>query len=183
MSPISDSLDLQHLGLKPGGGTRFETLVRIGGFVFGGQRYEPAPDPLPVLVDAGRTSSGFVVRVRAKPRIKGPCMRCSDDFALELKIDQSEVHEPTLGDEAASDYVTGHELDLASFVRDAIGLTLPSSISGPLGEDGGCAACGRSRRNLAEMGVLDESAAAEQGDDDGSREPDPRWAKLRELEL
>lgn len=171
------------MGLKPGGGTRFEALVRVGGFIFGSQRYEPADDPLPVLIDASRTSSGFVVRVRAKPRILGPCMRCSDDFSLTVKIDHAEVHEPALDEDLASDYVTGNDLDLVAMVRDAIALALPPSISGPLDDHGACASCERTHVQLLEMGLVDEEDAAAFEPGEGPGEPDPRWAKLRELEL
>jgi uncharacterized protein len=182
MPPISDQLDLARLGLKPGGGKRFEVAVRVGEFIFGGQRYVLTDDPLPVLIAASRTTTGYVVRVRAKPEIEGPCMRCSDDFGLALKIDHSELHEPSLDDDLASVYVTGNDLDLAALVRDAVSLALPPSISGPLDANGDCRACDRTREQLSILGVVgeDELGAAEPED---QHEPDPRWAKLRELEL
>lgn len=182
MPPISDQLDLARLGLQPGGGTRFEAAVRVGDFFFGGQRYTLADDPLLVLIDASRTTSGYVVRVRAKPEIEGPCMRCSDDFGLPLKIDHAEVHEPSLDADLASVYVTGNDLDLAALVRDAVGLALPVSISGPLDENGHCGACDRTRAQLSRLGVIGEDAAGAAETED-QHEPDPRWAKLRELEL
>ncbi|MBI4898012.1 MAG: DUF177 domain-containing protein [Actinobacteria bacterium] len=183
MPAITDQLDLDNLGLKPGGGMRFETAVRVGGYVFGAQRYELSAEPLPVLIDASRTSSGYVVRVRSKFAVKGPCMRCSDDFSLELKIDHSEVHEPSLDEELASDYVTGDDLDLAALVHDAVGLALPTSIAGELDGEGGCKSCGRTRQKLLELGVAAEDDADLDTVGDAPREPDPRWAKLRELEL
>lgn len=185
MPPVTDQLDLKRLGLKPGGGVRFKTAVRVGGFVFGAQCYQLAVDPLPVLVDASRTTSGFVIRLRAEPAIKGPCMRCSDDFSLSLAVDHSEVHEPALGAELASEYVSGNEMDLAALVRDAVGLALPPSISGRFDGGGRCRECGRSRDDMHKLGVFDEGEAEATvgGIDAIEREPDPRWAKLRELEL
>jgi len=162
---------------------RFETAVRVGGFVFSGQRYALADNPLLVLIDASRTTSGYVVRVRAKPSVEGPCMRCSDDFGLQFKIDHSEVHEPGLDDELASEYVDDGKLDLAALVRDAVGLALPPSISGPLDESGDCTVCDRTREQLLQLGVVGEDEVLEAGEPDREREPDPRWAKLRELEL
>ena len=44
MPPISTTLDLGELGLKPGGGIRFDAAVPVGEFVFGAQRYELAED-------------------------------------------------------------------------------------------------------------------------------------------
>lgn len=183
MPPVSDQLDLEHLGLKPGGGTRFEAAVRVGSFVFSGQHYKLADDPLLVLIDASRTTSGYVVRVRAKPEVEGPCMRCSDDFGLLLKIDHSEVHEPGIDDELASEYVDEGKLDLAALVRDAVGLALPPSMSGKLDESGACTACDRTHEQLLQLGVIGEDEVLEAGAPDHEREPDPRWAKLRELEL
>lgn len=183
MPPLTDQLDLERLGLKPGAGSRFEIAVRVGEYVFGDQHYRPTSDPLQVLVDASRTTSGYVVRFRAKPEIKGPCMRCSDDLSIELKIDHSEVHEPALDEDLASEYVhEGKLLDVCALVHDAVGLALPPSISGPLNEDGGCDACGRTHEQLLQLGVAgeDEVEAIEATDE---REPDPRWAKLRELDL
>lgn len=185
MPAITDQLDLNRLGLKPGGGTRFEAGVRVGDFVFGRQRYVVAGDPVPVLVDVSRTTSGYVVRVRLKPRLTGPCMRCFDDFNLSLKIDHSEVHEPSLDAELASEYVgTDNMLDLAALVRDAVGLAMPSSISGPLNVAGDCLACGRGGEQLAEMGIVSaQDAATESAELETEHGPDPRWDKLRELDL
>lgn len=183
MPPLTDQLDLEHLGLKPGGGKRFEIAVRVGDFVFGLQHYSLTLDPLPVLIDASRTSSGFVVRARAKPAVEGPCMRCSDDLALGLKIDHSEVHEPALDQDLASDYVQEEKLlNVADMVRDAIGLALPPSISGPLDEDGRCTSCDRTHEQLLQLGVAGEEDI-EELEESIEHEPDPRWAKLRELDL
>lgn len=183
MAQLTHEIDLERLGLKAGGGTRFEIAVRVGEFVFGDQHYSLSVDPLPVRVDASRTTSGFVVRVRAELEVEGPCMRCSDALSLPLKIDHSEVHEPALDEDLASEYVhEGKLLDVGALVHDAVGLALPPSISGPLDEDGDCGACGRTHEQLLELGVagedeVDEIEATEE------HEPDPRWAKLRELDL
>ncbi|MFT4049876.1 MAG: YceD family protein [Solirubrobacterales bacterium] len=175
MTRLTDILDLGQLGLKPGGGIRMNVDVPVGDFVFGEQRYALATDPVPVVVDITRTSSGNVIRVRLKDALEGPCMRCYGDYSLPLKIDHSEVHEPTLEDDLASEYVDGQELDLSALVRDAIGLSLPTSISSPVDESGVCTDCTNSAEQLAKAS---DSDSEEQG-----LQPDPRWAKLRELEL
>jgi uncharacterized metal-binding protein YceD (DUF177 family) len=102
-------------------------------------------------------------------------MRCFGDYSLPLAIDHSEVHEPLLEDDLASEYVDGQDLDLAGLVRDAIGLSLPTSISSPTDENGVCIYCQNSAEQLAKLSDSVE----------GSEEPqlDARWAKLRELEL
>ncbi|MGK2878186.1 MAG: YceD family protein [Solirubrobacterales bacterium] len=176
MAPVTDIVDLGQLGLKPGGGIRFETLVPVGEFVFGAQRYVLEDDPVPVTLDISRTSSGNHIRVRTNDTLKGPCMRCYyADFKLPLQIDHSEVHEPHLDEELASDYVNGQELDLAALVRDAVGLALPTSISSPTDENGVCTECESSAEQLAKL--------RDSGPEPAEPLPDPRWAKLRELEL
>ncbi|MFY9265434.1 MAG: YceD family protein [Solirubrobacterales bacterium] len=181
MPPITDQLDLGRLGLKAGGGTRFETAVRVGAFEFGEQRYALADDPVIVTVDVSRTTSGYVVRLRCTAEIEGPCMRCYDDFALVVPIDHSEIHEPHLDEDMASEYVDDGKLDVSGVLRDAIGLALPTSISGPIGSDGRCGACNRSEPELAALGIVAELKAVDRLE--AESEPDPRWAKLRELDL
>jgi uncharacterized metal-binding protein YceD (DUF177 family) len=175
MPPISTTVDLGELGLKPGGGVRFEAAVPVGEFVFGAQRYALADDPALVTIDVSRTSSGYVMRVRGLHDLEGPCMRCYGDFSLPVKVDHKEVHEPYLDDELASEYVSGNELNLESLVRDAIGLMLPTSISSPVDEDGFCTECSDAKEQLALL--------IEEDPEDAEPAPDPRWAKLRELDL
>ncbi|MFY9488111.1 MAG: YceD family protein [Solirubrobacterales bacterium] len=180
MPAISDEIDLGQLGLKPGGGTRFDIAVRIGEFVFGEQRYSLADDPAIAQLDVSRTSSGYVARIRFEPEIEGPCMRCSDDFGLRLEIDHSEVHEPYLDEELASEYVTDNKLDISALTRDVIVLALPTSISGPIDAEGSCGACDRSVADLAALGI---AGVVDPVESQAEPAPDPRWAKLRELEL
>ncbi len=175
MAPLTDIVDLGQLGLKAGGGIRFDAIVPVGEFVFGAQHYELADDPCPATIDVNRTSTGYVIRLRAENSLEGPCMRCYGDFAMPLKIDHSEVHEPYLDDDLASEYVAGNDADIAALLRDAIGLALPTSISSPVDENGICTECSNSKQQLAHL--ADASSEGEQS------APDPRWAKLRELEL
>jgi uncharacterized metal-binding protein YceD (DUF177 family) len=175
MPPISTTLDLGELGLKPGGGIRFDAAVPVGEFVFGAQRYELAEDPCLVTVDVSRTSSGYVIRLRGDHDLEGPCMRCYGDFSLRVTIDHKEIHEPYLDDELASEYVSGNDLNLEALVRDAIGLMLPVSISSAVDADGICIDCTESKEQLAKL--------RDSEPDDDEPALDPRWAKLRELEL
>lgn len=175
MPALTDIIDLGQLGLKPGGGVRFDAAVRVGDFVFGAQHYSMADDPVPVQVDISRTSTGYVIRLRLTDALEGPCMRCYGDYSLPVSVDHSEIHEPHLDEDLASEYVTDNDLDLAAITRDAIGLTLPTSISSPVDENGVCTECENPHERLALL--VDEPSESE--------EPplDPRWAKLRELEL
>lgn len=175
MAARTDIVDLGQLGLKPGGAIRFEARVAVGEFVFGEQHYRLRDDPALVGVDVSRTTSGNVIRVRLETTIEGPCMRCFGDLALPLTIDHSEVHEPRLEQELASDYVSGLELDLAGLVHDAVGLALPTSIASPVDENGICTLCEHSAQQLSKL--------TDQATESADAQPDPRWAKLRELEL
>lgn len=175
VAAFTEIVDLGQLGLKPGGGFRFDAEVPIGDFVFGDQRYRLRKDPAPATIDANRTSTGYVVRLRAENLLDGPCMRCYGDYSLPLRIDHSEVHEPQLGEDLTSEYVTANDLDLAGLLRDAIGLELPTSISSPVDAAGACTECENAQEQRDRM--TDSPA---QIDD---HEPDPRWAKLRELDL
>lgn len=172
MPQVIDNFDLGSLHLKPGGGARFDALVPVGDYTFGEQHYELGNDPLPVKVDVSRTSHGFVLRLRASDSLNGPCMRCYGDYSMPLEIDHSEVHEPFL--EEPSEYVEGNEVDLAGLVHDAIGLIMPTSISSPVDEDGICTECVNAPEQLKKL-----------RDEEPSEEPplDPRWAKLREMNL
>jgi uncharacterized protein len=172
MAMRTDTIDLEHLGLKQGGGWHGDVLVAAQPFVFGDQRYEPADALLPVRLAVSRTTSGYVVHARFEATLEGPCMRCFDDQPFSVAVDQNEVHEPQL--ELASEYATDSSFDLAGFVHDTIGLALPQTMSGELDGSGGCKLCGRTRAELRQIGIDDRP------EDD---EIDPRWAKLRELEL
>lgn len=172
---LAGSIDLGQLGLTPGGGFGAELDVVVEPFSFGGQDYLVAESPLPVRVDVSRTGTGYVTRARSEATLRGPCMRCFDAIPLAVTIDARDVHEPAIAPEMASDYVDDADVfDLASFVRDTIGLALPATMSGELDDAGGCRLCGRDRGELAEMGV---------GERPGAGEPDPRWAKLKELKI
>src|SRR5690242_17951721 len=103
MPPVSNTVDLGELGLKPGGGIRFEAAVPVGDFIYGAQNYVLAEDPALFTIDVSRTTHGFVIRVRGEHDLEGPCMRCFGDFSLPVKVDHSEVHEPFLDPELASE--------------------------------------------------------------------------------
>ncbi len=175
MAVVSDIVDLSQLGLKHGGGIGFDASVRVGDFVFSEQHYRLREDPAPLRLDISRSTSGNLIRVRLENAVEGPCMRCHGDYSLALSIDHTEIHEPQIDEEMASEYVDGHDLDLAALVRDAIGLALPPAISSPVDEHGVCTECVGSAERLATL----MDAAAEEPEP----QPDPRWAKLRELEF
>lgn len=174
MGALTDTIDLSRLNLEPGGGYCAELDIRLEPFVFSGEKYPVEGNAVAARLDISRTMGGYVFRLRGQARLDGPCMRCFDRIEWRAQIDSREVHEPS--QELACDYVGGTELDLAQWLRDAVGLALPASISGPLDVNDRCTACGRT---IQELGV----AIAEEAEPNEPKGPDPRWEKLRELDL
>ncbi len=167
----TDVLDLGRLRLSAGEGRRLKLQTALAPFDFGGQRYEPAAQAVPVTLDVSRmTGGGYSLRLRFTAELRGPCMRCLRDAALETNVDAREVDRPGGGDELSSPYVTGEDLDLAAWARDAYALALPAQVVCREGCAGLCPICGA---DLNEAGPEHAHEA----------EPDPRWAKLRELKL
>jgi uncharacterized protein len=160
--------DLGRLSLSSGEGRRLDLEVPVDGFQFGGQRYEAEGRGVRATLDAARTTQGYALRLRYEVELEGPCMRCLEEADRPIAVDTREVDQPGGGDDLSSPYVDGHELDLHAWTRDALALALPARII--CREDclGLCAVCGENL-NEADRGHAHEA------------EPDPRWAKLREL--
>ncbi|MEX2196959.1 MAG: DUF177 domain-containing protein [Thermoleophilaceae bacterium] len=168
MASRTDTYDLATLALRPGDGRRIDVEVVLDDLTLAGQRY--AGGQVGVRVDASRTTTGWALRLRFEARLRGPCMRCLEDADRGLEVDAREVDQPGGGEELASPYLDGDELDLRAWARDALALALPAQVV--CREDclGLCALCGE---NLNTAGPEHEH----------EREPDPRWAKLSELKL
>ncbi len=169
MAQRTDSFDLARLGLIAGQGRSLELEVPVDDFELGGQRYSLDPAQVPVTLDVARmTGGGYSLRLRFHARLAGACMRCLEPASPGFDIDAREIEQPGGGEELESPYVSPDaELDLRGWVRDALALALPSQIVCREDCAGLCAECGA---NLNQ----DPDHAHE-------REPDPRWAKLREL--
>ena len=162
-------MDLAALHLRPGEGRRIELAVDVDDVSFGGQSYALDPSTVDVVLDISRMSGeGYALRLRTDATLRGPCMRCLDDAALPLEVEAREVEQPGGGDELSSPYVHGDDLDVAGWTRDAIVLALPQQVLCRPDCAGLCPVCGE---NLNEAGP-------EHGHE---RAPDPRWAKLSEL--
>lgn len=167
----TDVLDLSTLQLSPGQGRCVDLLVEVEDLSFGGQTYAADKPSVPVVLDATRTKGGYSLRLRYDAHLGGPCMRCLEAASADLAIDAREIDQPGDEDEElTSPYVDGVELDLRSWVRDALALELPAQIVCREDCAGLCPTCGV---NLNEAGPQHFH----------EREPDPRWAKLRELNL
>jgi len=165
----TDSFALNRLGLAPGEGRPLDLTVAMEPLHFAAQDYSPG-DETDVRLDVSRTTGpGYALRLRFGVALHGPCQRCLEDAGADIEVDAREIEQPEGGDELNSPYVDGDDLDLRAWARDALVLALPTQIvCGPECR-GLCALCGAN---------LNEDPSHEH-----ERPPDPRWAKLSELEL
>jgi uncharacterized protein len=170
MAAHTDTFDLGRLKLSSGEGRRLALGVELGSFDYGGTQYAAEPRQVDATLDISRmTHGGYALRLRFTAGLIGPCMRCLEDAAPTFEVDAREIDQAGGGDELRSPYVDGEELDVASWARDAFALTLPAQLLCREDCAGLCAECGAN--------LNDEPGHAHE------REPDPRWAKLRELRL
>jgi uncharacterized protein len=170
MAARTDSFDLGRLRLTSGEGRRMQLGIRLGDFDFGEERYETRPEQVDAMLDVSRmTGGGYALRLRFSAAIAGPCMRCLEDAAPRIDVDAREVERPGGGEELSSPYVEAEVLDLQRWAHDAFALALPAQVVCREDCAGLCPVCG------ADLNA-DPAHAHE-------REPDPRWAKLRELRL
>jgi uncharacterized protein len=170
-------LDLSSFGLSSGEGRRLELAVGIGDLVFGGGRYVVEPECVPVHLEISRLSGpGFALRLRFRAQVRGPCMRCLKEARPTIEVDAREVDtasgEQREGEDEqlASPYVKDHVLNIAGWARDALILSLPVKIL-----------CREECAGLCPVCAADLSEAGPDHRHDPN--PDPRWAKLRELRL
>jgi DUF177 domain-containing protein len=171
MPPHTDSFDLGQLDLDRGEGRRLDLHTKLEPLDLSGQDYAVQPDPVGLRLDVSRmTGGGYSLRLRFSARVAGPCMRCLEPAAPAFEIDAREVDQPGGGEELDSPYV-GEDglLDLHGWAHDALSLALPAQLLCRPECAGLCPVCGADLN--AHPGHEHE------------REPDPRWAKLRELKL
>ncbi len=168
--PPKTTFDLASLQLSHGEGRSVELPVRTGELEIGGQTFRARPDPADARLDVSRTRTGHAMRLRFDLRLEGPCMRCLEPATLEVVVDAREVDQP--GDEEmSSPYVSEGELDIGHWAHDAVALAVPERILCRPECAGLCPVCGAS---------LNDADPAEHEHGGGA---DPRWAKLRELDL
>jgi uncharacterized protein len=170
MAQRTELFDIGQLTLSSGEGRRLELEVPVEGFDFGGQRYAVPGGHVDALLDVSHTTTGYSLRLRFATALEGPCMRCLEGAGHEVEVDAREVDQPGGGEELTSPYLEKDDLDVKSWARDALALALPTQIVCRPDCLGLCPICGE---NLNEAGP----------DHAHEREPDPRWAALRELKL
>jgi uncharacterized protein len=168
MAPRTDTFDLGRLRLSSGEGRKLTLAVALDDFDFGGTRYAVDPPLIDAVLDVSRmTHGGYALRLRFGAGLTGPCMRCLEPAAPTTQVDVREVDQPGGGEELASPYVESEVLDVAAWARDAYALALPAQVVCRVDCAGLCPECG------ANLNADPEHAH--------ESEPDPRWAKLREL--
>jgi uncharacterized protein len=170
MGARTDIFDIGRLGLSSGEGRRLDLDVPVAGFDFGGQDYRVPSDTVAATLDVSHTTTGYSMRLRFETPLEGPCMRCLEDAGQVVAVDAREVDQPGGGEELNSPYLEEEQLDLRAWARDALALALPTQIVCRDDCLGLCSICGE---NLNEAGT----------EHTHEREPDPRWAALRELRL
>ena len=166
------TIDLARLALRPGEGRRLAATVDPGDVRLGGTKYAVGSKPLEARLEISRTAAGHALRLRFATELEGPCMRCLDAAEQRVEVDAREVDQPASRDEELlSPYVSEDVLALDRWAHDALALALPAQILCRPECAGLCPVCGES---------LNDAPA---GAHDHPSEPDPRWAKLRELKL
>ncbi|MHB1469357.1 MAG: YceD family protein [Solirubrobacteraceae bacterium] len=170
MPAMAHDFDLAGLRLQSGEGRRLELTVPLPAVTLGGERYESRPENVPVQLEVSRMAGhGYALRLAFETALAGRCMRCLKDAAPEVAVDAREVDVPGGGEELDSPYLHGEVLDVASWARDSFVLAMPASV---LCREDCLGLCPQCAADLNEV-----------GEHSHEREPDPRWSKLRELEL
>ena len=171
MAARTETFDLGSLKLTSGEGAHADLAVPLDELKFGEQAYRVPAGEAEARLDVSRTTgNGYSMRLRFDVALEGPCMRCLGDAGAEVVVDAREVDQPGAGDEdLRSPYFDEGHVDLRAWARDALALALPTQIICAEDCRGLCPDCGQN---------LNEDPGHEH-----EREPDPRWAKLSELEL
>jgi uncharacterized protein len=174
MGARADSIDLAQVAPAAGDGRRLELNVAPGRLSYGDQEYGVEGGAAAARVDVSRTMHGYALRLRFAADVAGPCVRCLEHAAAHVEVDAREVEQADAGgseDDLHSPYVDGDELDLSAWAHDALALAMPGKFLCRRDCAGLCPVCGESLND------------ADPTEHRHASEPDPRWAKLRELKL
>ena len=149
-------IDVADLLRQPGARRHVHLTEPMEGLTGSAARVE---DPVTVDVVLERISEGIVARGTVSASWAADCSRCLGPLTRPVSVHVDELFEPTpVPDETYA--LEGHELDLEQLIRDAVLLELPLA---PV--------CDPPCRPVG-LGAAETS-----------REVDPRWAALSELEL
>ncbi len=163
-------VDLERLALSSGQARSFDLKVGLEPIELGGETYQPEGGGSEARLDVSRTSTGYALRLRFNTELRGPCVRCLEPAATEIRIDAREVDQPPSRDEELrSPYLSDGNLAVGRWANDALVLAFPSQPLCRPDCAGLCSVCGESLNDADP-----EAHRHEQGGD-------PRMAKLREL--
>jgi uncharacterized protein len=163
-------IDLDALALRSGEAEAIELDLEPEPPVAGGEELGFESTPIAACVDVSRTSSGWALRLRANTVVLATCDRCLGPARLELAIDSREVEQGEADDpDLRSPYVIEGLLEPRRWLHDAIVLALPDQVLCRDDCAGLCPVCG--------VSLNDVDPATHVHD----LEPDPRFAKLRDL--
>jgi uncharacterized protein len=166
-----DLFDLETLQLRPGEGRRLESDVQLDPLMLAGERYTVPGGAVATRLDVSRTVSGYALRMQFEAPLEGACMRCMGPAAQAIAVDAREVDQPGEDEELHSPYLDAGVLDIRAWARDALVLAMPTQIVCTDECRGLCPECGVNLNELDPEEHRHEAAG------------DPRWAKLRDLEL
>jgi len=164
-------LDVGILGLAPGDVRRVRVPVTIDPLRFGGEAYDVEADPAGAEVELQATAGGLYLKLKLAATVLGPCYRCLEPARTRVTVNASEYHEhgaDPQSDELTCEYLSGDELDVDAWARDALVLALPGKILCRPDCAGLCPRCGV----RLEPGEEHDCAPAE---------TDSRWDALRQL--
>ena len=163
------TLNLRTVKLRSGEQFRDVREVALEPLELGGQRYLPVPERPEAGLTITRVSSGLLFELEFEARLLGPCFRCLADAGVTTSIQSREYEATSPGesDELRTPYLDADTLDLSSWARDAVALSLPDKILCRADCAGLCPVCG------ADLNTDPH--------DHGEPEPDLRWAALAEL--
>lgn len=163
-------IDLDALALRSGEAESIELDLEPEPPAAGDERLTFESTPVATRVDVSRTTSGWALRLRAGVVVRATCDRCLGPARLELGVDAREVEQGEAEDpELRSPYVADGVLEPSRWLHDAIVLALPDRVLCREGCAGLCPVCGVSLNEIDPATHVHE------------REPDPRFAKLRDL--
>jgi len=164
-------IDLEALALRPGEGTELECTVTVEGFSQGDYDYTVSPSPAPVNLVVSRTVTlGYVLHIRSKLVVDGPCVRCLEPAQTVAAIDTHEVHEAGDDLDLRSAYIDQGVFKLAAWLRDTLLLQLPAKTLCMSECEGLCTECGVNLNTV-------------EGEHRHEKSIDPRWQKLSEIEF
>ena len=171
MAQRADLIELETLQLRSGEARKLDSEVRIEPIQLGGEPYVVDGGTVDARLDVSRTISGYALRLRFDAPMAGTCMRCMSEAMPVFSVDAREVDQPGEAEEFHSPYVEDDLLDLSAWARDALVLAMPAQVI--CSEDclGLCADCGANLNEADPDEHRHESAG------------DPRWSKLRDLNL